>query len=375
MEKLVLQDKDGRVLRAFAWSGEPVRVIRRGDTRRLELVKSTEALEKRKIPFEDVGELDADRAKQGPLLVGELGHLRMIESVGEVVQDGRDPEEDRKILYYSLAGLAVFLGAFLLVVRNLPPMTPKLEEELKQQVVKIVKSMVKPEPRKMAASEHQISPETVSKTATKSQSIKRKGALSALGSLNSGKQKGGLDLSAAQTSAGPGLGGTQGSGGTQTSLYAKGIVSAPLGAGNNVQGAGGYGTKGKGGGQAGYGKLALTGSTGASAIPLGAEATVAKGLDRDQIAAVINRNQGQIRFCYEQGLQSDPSLGGRVAVDFTIGANGQVKEASIANSTLKAKVVEDCLLMRLKSWKFPIPEGGVDVKVSYPFTLRRSGQG
>jgi hypothetical protein len=32
-------------------------------------------------------------------------------------------------------------------------------------------------------------------------------------------------------------------------------------------------------------------------------------------------------------------------------------------------------MMRLKTWKFPLPEGGVDVKVSYPFILRRAGQG
>jgi hypothetical protein len=373
MEKLVLEDKEGKVLRAFAWSGEPVHVIRRGDTRRLELVRDTQDLQKKKIPFEQVGEISKEGLKKGALLVGELGHLKMIESVGEVLQDEKDPREDRRVWYLSLGLLAVFFLSLLSALRGAPQMTPKLEEELKQQVVKIVKSMVKPEVSKSIAT-HMNNETTPTKT-TRSQSIKRMGALSALGSLNSSKQRGGLDLSAAQTTAGPGLGGTQGSGGVQTSLYAKGIVSAPLGAGANVQGAGGYGTKGKGGGQAGYGKLALTGSTGVSAIPLGAEATVAKGLDRDQIAAVINRNQGQIRFCYEQGLQSDPALNGRVAVDFTIGGNGLVKEAAIESSTLKAKTVEECILMRLKSWKFPLPDGGVDVKVSYPFTLRRSGQG
>src|SRR5690606_33539145 len=148
----------------------------------------------------------------------------------------------------------------------------------------------------------------------------------------------GLNLGAAQTSAGPGLGGTEGSGGVQTSIYAKGIVSAPLGAGGNVQGAGGYGTKGKGGGQAGYGNLSLVGSTGAAPIPLGGEAVIAQGLDRDQIAAVINRNLGQVRFCYEQGLQSEPNLSGRVSVAFTIGGNGLVKAANVASTTLNAKV-------------------------------------
>lgn len=374
MEKLVLQDNEGRVLRAFAWSGEPVQVIRRADTRRLELVNNTEALQKKKIAFESLGELSRDGLNKKPLLVGELGHLNLIENVGETVKDEGDRDEDRRVLYFTMAILGLMVFSLLGALRNVAQMTPKREEELQQQVVKIVKSLVKPPPPKTVITATATN-DAVNKTATKTASIKRMGALSALGSLNSSKQRGGLNLGAAQTTAGPGLGGTQGSGGTQTSLYAKGIVSAPLGAGANVQGAGGYGTKGKGGGEAGYGKLALTGSTGVSAIPLGAEASVAKGLDRDQIAAVINRNQGQVRFCYEQGLQSDATLNGRVAVDFTIGGNGMVKEASVASTTLKAKTVEDCIVMRLKSWKFPLPDGGVDVKVSYPFTLRRSGQG
>lgn len=377
MEKLVLEDKEGKVVRAYAWSGKPVQVVRRWDTRRLELIEDTTDLEKRKIPFEKLGRLEAGVMKKKPLLVGELGHLRMVENFeGDVDHDLRSPEEDKKPWRLSVAILALAFFGFVVVINNVPTMTPKLEEELKQQLVKIVKNIEKPRPPQKVVMPTVVAEQAAQRnTVTRTQGLKRMGALSALGSLKSGKQKGGLDLGAAQATAGPGLGGTQGSGGVQTSLYAKGIVSAPLGAGANVQGAGGYGTKGRGGGQAGYGKLALTGSTGASAIPLGAEASVAQGLDRDQIAAVINRNQGQIRFCYEQGLQSDPTLGGRVAVDFTIGGNGLVKAVGVANSTLKSQTVEECILMRLRTWKFPLPEGGVDVRVSYPFTLRRSGQG
>jgi hypothetical protein len=204
--------------------------------------------------------------------------------------------------------------------------------------------------------------------------VKRQGALAILGSLNSGKNKGGIDLGAVNTTAGPGLGGTEGSGGVQTNIYAKGLVGAPLGAGGNLQGGGGYGTKGKGGGQAGYGKLSLVGSSGASTISLGSEALVEGGLDRDLIAAVIAKNLGQIRFCYEQGLQGSPGLAGRVSVDFTINGSGAVSFAKVQNTTLNASVVEDCILMRLKTWKFPLPQGGQEVKVSYPFVLRRAGQ-
>ncbi len=370
-QKLVLQDVDGKVLRAFNWAGQSVQVIRRQDTNRLELVENLAELEEQEIIFENLGEMKA--GAKAPLMLGQLGGLHFVEAVTNTHIDRNNPDEQATVWRWTLLGL---FGVFILLSAGLqfvPLTTAKIEEELKQQVVKIVRNLKKPEVVKAAPTS--TLKENTPKPVQKAVSIKRLGALSALGSLKSAHQKSGLNLGAAQTSAGPGLGGTAGSGGMQTNIYAKGIVSAPLGAGGNVQGAGGYGTKGKGGGQAGYGSLSLVGSSGASSLPLGAEATVAQGLDRDQIAAVINRNLGQVRFCYEQALQSDPTVKGRVSVDFTIGGNGLVKAAGIENTTLNAKAVEDCIVLRLKTWKFPLPEGGVDVKVTYPFVLRRSGQG
>ncbi len=377
MEKrLVLEDKDGTVLRAYGWRGEPLKVIRRADTRRLEVVTSTENLEKKKIPFENLGEVSKSDLDNKPYLIGKLGHLRLVEDIQSTVKNDKFEkwQADRKLGIISLIMLLLF-GSFLGVVMLREPPTGKLEEALKQEVVKIVKQV--PPKKKIEATQVMNKNEsTPEKTVTKqANTLKRMGALAALGSLNTGKQKGGVNLGAVNTTAGPGLGGTQGSGGVQTSLYARGIASAPLGAGGNLQGAGGYGTKGKGGGQAGYGKLSLIGSAGNNPIPLGHEATVASGLDRDAIAAVIQKNLGQVRFCYEQGLQGEASLSGRVAVDFTIGGNGLVKAASIGSSSMNSKIVEDCIVMRLKTWKFPLPQGGVDVKVSYPFVLRRAGQG
>jgi outer membrane biosynthesis protein TonB len=119
----------------------------------------------------------------------------------------------------------------------------------------------------------------------------------------------------------------------------------------------------------------MIGSSGGAPVPLGREAIIQGGLDSEMISAVIQKNMGQVRFCYEQGLQGDPKLSGRVAINFIIGTSGLVKIADIGSTSLNSKIVEDCILLRLKSWKFPLPEGGVEVKVSYPFLLRRTGQG
>jgi hypothetical protein len=374
--QLVLEDKNGEVVRAYAWTGKPVSVIRRGDTLRLELVDELEIFKKKRIPYEFIGDLD-EKKVAGGFSLGTLGALRELPKVEVVSTDDKMEDEKATLWWLSLTAMLLVAGGLIGIVIGNPPALTVNEEQLKQEVIKIVKNIPARQKVEMAKvsnvtnSDNEVKPDKPKSV----DRLKRMGALGALGSLSKSKQIGGLNLGAANTTAGPGLGGNAGSGGVQTSLYAKGLTSAPLGAGHNVEGAGGYGTKGKGGGQAGYGKLTMVGSTGAAPIGLSQEATVASGLDRDQIAAVINRNLGQVRFCYEQGLQGDPNLNGRVAVDFVIGGNGAVKSANVANTSLNAKSIEDCIVLRLKSWKFPLPQGGVDVQVSYPFVLRRTGQG
>lgn len=380
-QKLVLENLDGSVVRTYPLGKNigptsSLKVIRRQDTGRIEVLTSTEQLEADKIGFQLINNVNTQDLIKTPLLVGRMGHLRLIDDIQNVDKniDLKD-ENDSKIVYVLLVILlmTIFFGGFLY---QTPTTNDALKEELRQELVKIVKNIpVQPKQiQKLATNQTQDNVEQP-KATRKENTLKRMGALSALGSLSNSKQKGGIDLGAVKTTAGPGLGGTEGSGGVQTSLYGKGITSAPLGAGANLQGGGGYGTKGKGGGQAGYGKLSLTGSAGSNPIALTQEATMDSGLDRDQIAAVVNRNMGQIRFCYEQGLQGDPSLNGRVAIDFTISGAGQVSTAQVANTTLNSKMVEECIVMRLKTWKFPLPQGGVNVKVVYPFNLKRAGQG
>ncbi len=374
--QLVLEDSDGSVVRTYAWTGKPVHVVRRGDTRRLELVSTLDLFKHNRIPYEFLGDISADNLKSKEFAVGQAGKLKLLPAIENVATDMAQREESPWMFRLAMWGILLLSASVATILYLQPPTNTVNEEEMKKEVIKIVKRIPprqKVAPTSVTANQQQeVKPTNQPKSIDR---LKRMGALGALGSLSKSKQLGGLNLNAANTTAGPGLGGTQGSGGVQTSLYAKGLTSAALGAGGKVEGAGGYGTKGKGGGQAGYGSMTMVGSTGAAPIGLSQEASVDTGLDRDQIAAVINRNLGQVRFCYEQGLQGSPDLNGRVAVDFTIGGNGIVKAASVGNSSLNSKIVEDCILLRLKSWKFPLPQGGVDVKVSYPFVLRRTGQG
>lgn len=373
--RLVLEDNLGNITRQIPVTEKKAQLIQRFDTKRLEVVSDTAALEKSKIKFSKIADLDFEEMKNERFPLGNFGSLRVLKEVATVPVDGSMKQDGKKDLKASiLMAFAIFL--FLLsIVQFAPRESAKVNEELKQHVVKIVQTR-EMKKRTVAPTAPTMADPTAAKMPTKkAELVKRSGALSALGSLRSGKQRGGLNLGAVNTTAGVGLGGTGGSGGVQTSLYGKGITSAPLGPGANIAGGGGYGTKGKGGGQAGYGSLSLVGSAGGAPVPLGAEAEVAQGLDRSAIDEVIRRNLGQVRFCYEQALQGTPNLSGRVAMGFVIGGNGLVKSAQVENSSMANKGVEDCITMRLKTWKFPVPQGGVDVKVTYPFVLRRQGQG
>jgi len=108
-------------------------------------------------------------------------------------------------------------------------------------------------------------------------------------------------------------------------------------------------------------------------IPIPSAASVDGGLSPDSIADVIRRNLGQIRFCYEKGLQLQPGLAGRVNMSWTIDGSGGVQLAKIKKTSLNNSSVENCIVQRLRTWKFPIPQNNADVKVSYPFLLKKTG--
>ncbi len=100
------------------------------------------------------------------------------------------------------------------------------------------------------------------------------------------------------------------------------------------------------------------------------DATVDEGLTKEEVAKVIHSHMNEIRYCYESAILADPSLAGKVLVDFKIGAQGSVATAQTTENTMNNVQVGGCLVGKLKNWKFPQPRGGVQVAVSYPFIFK-----
>lgn len=150
------------------------------------------------------------------------------------------------------------------------------------------------------------------------------------------------------------------------------------GTGEGTIGLGNVGTIGHGGGGgsgSGYGRGA-GGFRGRDAkVPQirSGNADVRGSLSKEVIRRVIQRHINEVRFCYEQELNSRPDLAGRVQVKFIISPSGAVQAANVENSSLGAARAEQCIAAAVRRWTFPAPDGGGIVIVSYPFVLENAG--
>lgn len=260
-----------------------------------------------------------------------------------------------------------------------PKPEPKIEKAQPAPHVKVSEHKIKPTNKVYRpVAHHKLITKPYKVKTAKATDVQRVGALAALGGVAKGhKGAEGLDMNSMKNirSAGEGQGGggvgATGRGGVKGMMPGSGLIAGSAGEGGRAESAGGYGTRGTGGGRAGYGKIHMVGGMTPVSLPLDDEATVEGGLDRDQIIAVINKNKGQIVYCYEKGLQAQPTIGGRVAVDFTIGPAGRITLAKVSQSSLGSKFVETCMLDKMRTWQFPKPVGKVNVDVLYPFELNR----
>jgi metallo-beta-lactamase class B len=91
--------------------------------------------------------------------------------------------------------------------------------------------------------------------------------------------------------------------------------------------------------------------------------------DKEVVFAVVRRHIDEVSGCYKQALARDSSLFGRVIVQSTIAASGEVIASVLQSSTLGNPVVESCMVATVSGWQFPKPIGGGTVIVSNPFVF------
>lgn len=142
------------------------------------------------------------------------------------------------------------------------------------------------------------------------------------------------------------------------------------GKGTATYGIAGVKTKGRGGGLTGYGTGSLGAKKNASIVAGGEDAIFTGSIDKEAIRRVVLANLKQIKACYEKGLNRDPSLYGKIVIQWTIGPGGRVTEARTKSTTMNSSEVENCAVARLRTWKFPEPPAGELADVAYPFVFQ-----
>jgi tetratricopeptide (TPR) repeat protein len=92
------------------------------------------------------------------------------------------------------------------------------------------------------------------------------------------------------------------------------------------------------------------------------------------IQRIVRQSFGRFRLCYEQGLQRNPSLEGRVSARLEISGDGEVTNVADAGSDLPDDAVVGCVLGAHRGLSFPRFEQG-KVSVTVPILLAPGGRG
>ncbi|MDA3863053.1 MAG: AgmX/PglI C-terminal domain-containing protein, partial [Deltaproteobacteria bacterium] len=146
------------------------------------------------------------------------------------------------------------------------------------------------------------------------------------------------------------------------------------GGGLGIGGGGGTGIGGIGiGGGGGLGgKFGKMGGIGKRKIRVRqGSASVYGKLDPNEVRAVIRAHRREVHHCYQKGLMMNDKLAGSVRVSFIIATTGRVKSCNVTENLAIAKV-GNCICGRLRTWKFPQPQGGL-ARVAYAWTLQPGG--
>jgi len=154
-----------------------------------------------------------------------------------------------------------------------------------------------------------------------------------------------------------------------------GVGSGGGGLGNSI-GVGSVGTMGRGAGGkgTGYGRGKSRNVRRRSKMPtiVLRKPVVEGGLDMETVRRIIRRSRNRFKYCYDQELQRNPDLAGKVKVKFVISGGGKVLVANVIQNTLNNGKVADCIRRQTSRLVFPRARGGGTTTVRYPFMFKGS---
>jgi hypothetical protein len=94
-------------------------------------------------------------------------------------------------------------------------------------------------------------------------------------------------------------------------------------------------------------------------------------LDPAMVRRTIRSRMVQIHRCYDDALQGQPDLAGKLGIHMTIGVTGMVTKVEFGRDTLHHAGVTSCIRARIRRWRFHLSgELREPTEVSFPVVFR-----
>jgi len=381
MKQIVLKNNKNELIRFFNCDTNSVYLVYRKHKKRLDFCSSPHFFSKEPVLLVDEFQVDELKSRPVPGMDAVIECYSGSEELIEMNSDSNSLFED-DFFHKVLSGAVVLFALFVFMISNFEWNEQSPERKLaKQHTVEIKKTPTATQVKKIQIN-NQRKLSSVVKEKTKNpvvkKSLKKRGVLAALGELtqSESKQEAGLNLTGAKATKGPGFqalnSNVEGSGGVQSQVYSKGMISAALGSGGNIRGGGGHGTKGtkKGGGSAGYGVLSLVGSGGEKDLSQSNDFSLeGEALDLSIIDREFLKKYHLFRACYLQATQKESDLKGLFQFYFQVNRKGSVTSSRLnPSSPVKSPVISSCLFKNINQIKFPI-QLETSIELAYAFDL------
>lgn len=107
-------------------------------------------------------------------------------------------------------------------------------------------------------------------------------------------------------------------------------------------------------------------------VPARAVTTTGGSLSRAAIMEVVNAGIRDVQACYERQLIHNPTLHGKLVMDWVIDLSGAVESTRVRSSSLNSQEAAACIAQVIKGWHFQKPIRG-SVKVTFPFVFSIQG--
>ena len=90
----------------------------------------------------------------------------------------------------------------------------------------------------------------------------------------------------------------------------------------------------------------------------------------DAFEETITAKQSDVTDCFAAAKEKKADLGGKLALEFTIGGDGKVTEVKVEpGSTVNDPGLTTCVTDKAKTWQFPKTRDGAPMTLPYSFNL------